>query len=101
MILTVFRSRLNEGAEDEYKALVPEIVALAESMPGFRSRKSFIADDGERLSLVEFDDEESQRNWALNVEHIAAKQKGRERFYSEYIVQVCNVVRESKFTARS
>ena len=100
MILTVFRSRLNEEVEDEYKVLVPKIFALAETMPGFRSRKSYVAEDGERLSLVEFEDEQSQRNWALNAEHIAAKGKGRERFYSEYVVQICNVVRESRFTAK-
>ncbi len=97
MILTVFRSRLNEDALEEYYELVPKIVAVAETMPGFRSRKSFVAEDGERLSLVEFDDEESHRNWARNAEHIAAKEKGREKFYSEYVVQICNVVRESHF----
>jgi heme-degrading monooxygenase HmoA len=100
MILTVFRSRLNEAAHDEYSELVPKIVALAETMPGFRSRKSFVAEDGERLSLVEFEDEQSQRNWARNAEHNAAQQIGRERFYAEYVVQVCNVVRESRFPAK-
>lgn len=98
MILTVFRSRLNEDALEEYKALVPKIVALAETMPGFVSRKSYVADDGERLSLVEFEDEESHRNWALNKAHISAKESGRERFYSEYVVQICHVVRESRFS---
>jgi len=99
MILTVFRSRLNEQAQEEYKALVPKIVALAETMPGFRSRKSYIAEDGERLSLVEFEDEESQRNWALNAEHVAAKERARDYLYSEYVVQICHVVRESRFPA--
>ncbi|HET8710793.1 MAG TPA: antibiotic biosynthesis monooxygenase [Spongiibacteraceae bacterium] len=100
MILTVFRSRLNEEALDEYYELVPKIVAIAEAMPGFRSRKSFVAEDGERLSLVEFEDEESHRNWAYNAEHIAAKERGRTSFYSEYVVQICQVVRESRFKAK-
>lgn len=101
MILTIFRSRLKEEAEEEYKALVPQIVALAETMPRFVSRKSYVAEDGERLSLVAFEDEQSQRNWALNSEHVAAQQRGREQFYSEYVVQICTVVRESSFTAPS
>lgn len=100
MILTIFRSRLNEEASEEYKALAPEMVALAKTMPGFRSHKSYVADDGEKLSLVEFEDEECQRNWTRNAEHIVAQKKGRERFYSEYVVQICNVVRESRFTAK-
>lgn len=99
MILTIFRSRVKEEAQEEYKALVPKIVEVAETMPGFLSRKSYIAEDGERLSLVAFEDEQSQRNWALNAEHMAAKKRGREQFYSEYVVQICTVVRESKFSA--
>ncbi|MEY4588484.1 MAG: hypothetical protein RL497_560 [Pseudomonadota bacterium] len=51
MILTVFRSRLKEEAQEEYKILVPHIVAEAEKMPGFLWRKSYVAEDGERLSL--------------------------------------------------
>lgn len=97
MILTVFRYRLNESAEVEYKTLLPGIVALAEAMPGFISRKVFVAEDGERVILVEFKDEKSLLSWAKHPEHVAAKTKGRERFYSEYAIQICNIVRESRF----
>ncbi|MBL4865904.1 MAG: antibiotic biosynthesis monooxygenase [Pseudomonadales bacterium] len=100
MILTVFRSRLNEEAQEKYEALVPKIVALAETMPGFLSRKSYVAEDGERLSLVEFEDEQSQRNWALNDEHIAAKERAREHLYSEFVVQISTVDRESRFSEK-
>ncbi|HET7202012.1 MAG TPA: antibiotic biosynthesis monooxygenase [Steroidobacteraceae bacterium] len=99
MILTVFRSRLREDARAEYMELSPRMAALAESMPGFRSRKSFVAEDGERLTLVEFEDEQSQRHWSQNAEHLAAKKTGRERFYSEYSLQICTVVRESRYSA--
>jgi heme-degrading monooxygenase HmoA len=37
------------------------------------------------------------RAWRMNPEHRAAQKKAREIYYSEYSVQVCNVVRESKF----
>ena len=98
MILTVFRFRLRDGVEEEYYELVPKIVIEAETMPGFVSRKSYVSDDGERLSLVVFENEESQRGWAKNSAHRNAMDRGRESFYSEYIVQVCEVIRESKFT---
>jgi heme-degrading monooxygenase HmoA len=97
MIVTVFRSRLREEARAEYLALASRMAALAETVPGFKSRKTFVAEDGERLILVEFENEASQRNWSVNAEHVAAKKKGREFFYSEYTLQVCNVVRESRF----
>jgi heme-degrading monooxygenase HmoA len=78
--------------------LAAKMAALAETMPGYRSRKTFVAEDGERVVLVEFEDEASQRNWSLNAEHVQAKKKGRDGFYSEYALQVCSVVRESHFS---
>jgi heme-degrading monooxygenase HmoA len=97
MVLTVFRSRLREENRDEYLALAAKMAALAETMPGFVSRKTFAAEDGERVTIVEFADEASQRNWSLNAEHVGAKRRGREALYSEYSLQVCSVVRESRF----
>lgn len=97
MVLTVFRNRLREESRDEYTALAARMATLADTMPGFRSRKTFVAEDGERVTIVEFEDEASQHNWSTNAEHVAAKKRGREALYSEYSLQVCSVVRESRF----
>src|SRR5689334_20804069 len=97
MIVTVFRSRLRPGSREEYVALVDRMVELAKTMPGYISHKGFFADDGERVTIVEFEHEEGMRAWRMNPEHRAAQKKAREIYYSEYSVQVCNVVRESKF----
>ena len=61
------------------------------------SSKVYTAADGERCTIVEFDTEEHQRAWATHAEHIQAKQKGRDSFYSEYRLQVCTVLRDSRF----
>ena len=97
MVLTVFRSRLRDEARSEYLELAPQMSELAKTMPGYRSHKVFVAEDGERLTLVEFENEEAQRNWSTNVQHVAAKKRGREAFYSEYSIQVCTVDRESRY----
>ena len=55
MIVTVFRSRLLPGVRDEYVALVDRMVELAAAMPGYISHKGFFADDGERVTIVEFE----------------------------------------------
>lgn len=99
MIVTVFRSRLREENRAAYQELATRMSSLAQGMPGYVSHKSFVADDGERVTLVEFADEASQRQWALHAEHVAAKKRGRESFYAEYSLQVCEVVRESKYRA--
>jgi len=67
-------------------------------MPGFVSRKVFVADDGERVTIVEFDSEENHRGWAEHHGHRQAQKLGREQFYSEYSIQVCRSVRSSSFS---
>jgi len=99
MIVTVFRSRLKLGIRDEYVALAQRMNELAQTMPGYVSHKGFLADDGERVTIVEFTNEEGMRAWRTNPEHLAAQKLARQKFYSEYHIQVCTVDRESQFKA--
>ncbi len=61
---------------------------LAKEMPGFVSIKTFIADDGERVSIIEFKNEETHNAWKNHPEHKEAQRLGREKFYSEFKIQV-------------
>ncbi len=97
MPLTVFRSRLKPEALEEYGDWADRMSALARRMPGYVSHKTFTAEDGERVTLVEFASEETHRAWARHPEHIDAQRKGRETFYAEYRIQICEVSRESSF----
>ena len=97
MIVTVFRSRLMPGVREDYVTLVDRMIELAAGMPGYISHKGFFADDGERVTIVEFESEEAQRAWRMHPEHRDAQRKGREIYYQSYSVQVCEVKRESKF----
>jgi len=99
MIITVFRSRLKPGVRDEYVALVARMNELARTMPGYISHKGFSADDGERCTIVEFEHEEGMKAWRTNPEHRAAQKLAREKYYTEYSVQVCTLDRESKYSA--
>ncbi|RZD52878.1 MAG: hypothetical protein CXT64_03825 [Methanobacteriota archaeon] len=47
MIVTVFRSRLNSDVGEEYMEMAMRMSELAQTMPGYISHKSFLADDGE------------------------------------------------------
>jgi len=58
MIVTVFRSRLRPRVRDEYVALANRMNELAKTMPGYISHKDFYANDGERVAIVEFENEE-------------------------------------------
>jgi heme-degrading monooxygenase HmoA len=97
MIVTVFRSRLMPGVQDEYLALVERMREIAVTMPGYISHKGFFAEDGERVTIVEFESEEAQRAWRMHPEHVEAQRQGRLKYYSGFDLQVCTVQHESHF----
>jgi heme-degrading monooxygenase HmoA len=98
-LVTVFRSRLRPDAIDEYQPRAAEMFALAHTMPGLVDVKSFTAEDGERVTLVTFADAESQRAWREHPDHRLAQKEGRDRFYGEYSIQVCECTRVRTFTS--
>lgn len=100
MIVTVFRSRLRPEHSEEFLKLADALGADANGMPGFVSRKVFFAEDGERVTIIEFESEETHRAWAEHPAHRAAQKLGREQFYSEYSLQVCQSLRTSTLGRR-
>ena len=86
MIITVFRSRLLPGVDAEYGTLATEMSQLASSMPGFVSEKTFVAADGERVTIVLFADAAVQQAWRDHPAHRRAQERGRAALYSEYSV---------------
>jgi heme-degrading monooxygenase HmoA len=97
MIVTVFRSRLMPGVGDEYVTAVDRMTELASARPGYISHKDFFANDGERVSIVEFESEETLRGWRMHPEHREAQRKVKEIYYSDYSVQICELKRETSF----
>jgi len=100
-VVTVFRSRLRDdigrtGAD--YPEVADTILGLARAMPGFVDFKHFEAADGERVALVTFVDAESQRAWRDQADHRVAQQAGRDRYYGEYSIQVCDCTSARSFT---
>lgn len=84
MITTIFRSRLHVEDDPVYEKKAVRIEALARTMPGFVSIKFFAADDGERLSIVDFESWKTMMAWRENPEHLEVQRLGREQFYSEF-----------------
>ena len=100
MVLTVFRSRLRPDAQEESGRWAQRMSELAGQMPGYLSHKGFVAEDGERVTIVEFESEQAHQAWRVHPEHVQAQKKGRAEFYSEYRIQVCSVERESRFPSK-
>jgi heme-degrading monooxygenase HmoA len=97
MIVILFRSRLSGEAGEEYAETADRMLALARAMPGFISFQRFTAEDGERLSVIEFDSAEHLAAWREHPEHRRAQARGREKFYTEYRLTVAETVRDYGF----
>jgi heme-degrading monooxygenase HmoA len=97
-MVTVFRSRLR-AEHDGYEAKAAEMEAAARAMPGFVDFKTFAADDGERVSLIVFDSPESHAAWRDDPRHRGAQRLGRSDWYAEYLIQICTLVDERRFTS--
>ena len=102
MIVVLFRSKLVPTASsDGYDEMAEEMDALARTMPGFIDVKSFKAEDGERLTVVWWQDEETLRAWREQARHRVAQRTGRERWYDYYKMDVAEVIRTNNFERKA
>lgn len=92
MIVIVVRNRLAPGVQEEYGPMAMEMSELARSIPGHISHKGFVAEDGERVTIVEFESEEALHEWKVHPRHLEAKRLGFAKFYSTISYQICSVV---------
>jgi heme-degrading monooxygenase HmoA len=92
-VVTVFRSRLRDDVPDEYHHLAAELLEQARRIEGFVEQKVFVADDGERLTLVVFDSHAAHDQWRDDARHREAQERGRSDFYEEYDIAVGEVQR--------
>lgn len=100
MVLVVFRNRLRGPNPPGYESVAERMALLAQQQPGFRAIKTFAAEDGERVTISEFDSLDAVNAWRANLEHLEAQRRGRAEFYAEYSLQTCELVREAKFAVK-
>ena len=97
MMLILFRSKLTDIDREGYGKMAAAMDAHARSFDGFVDAKSFLAEDGERLTVVWWRDEASLKVWAADAKHRVAQERGRERWYEYYKMDVAEIVRVSNF----
>ena len=94
-IVTIFRSRTAAGAYDAgYEERAAAMQAKARTLPGFIEFKSYVAEDGEKVSVTVFASRSEHEAWANDLDHRAAQSEGRASFYDEYRITVAEVTSE-------
>jgi len=88
----IFCSRRPE-ADDGYVEMADQMAELATTMPGYLGRESARAADGFGITVSYWQDEAAIANWKANMDHKAARDYGRTRWYQHYEIRIAKVER--------
>ncbi len=93
MIVVLFWSRLTSEAGEDYSSMAAEMIERARGTPGFVDFKSWKSEDGERLSVIHWQDAATMRLWATDARHRLAQKLGREKWYQYFRLEIADVTR--------
>jgi len=78
----------------EHIEMYGRLVQHAETFEGYLGIERARNTDGTGVAAVYWRDLESIQAWAKDSQHQVAKSKGREIWYSHYMIRICKVERE-------
>lgn len=81
------------SVDDGYAAMAARMVELAAVQPGYLGVESARGADGFGITVSYWRSLEDVQAWRREVEHAAARQQGRERWYDAYELRVSRVER--------
>jgi heme-degrading monooxygenase HmoA len=84
-----------------YASVADRMVALAQAQPGFLGVESARDSSGFGITVSYWSSLDAVRAWKSNLEHLAAQDAGRERWYAHYEVRVAHVARAYAFDAEA
>ncbi|WFE28795.1 antibiotic biosynthesis monooxygenase [Solwaraspora sp. WMMD791] len=95
--LVVFTSRLSHDDPQGYADTARRMLELAAAQPGFLGVDTARGADGLGITVSYWRDESSIAAWHRQVEHQAAQDAGRARWYASFTVHVARVDRAYRF----
>jgi heme-degrading monooxygenase HmoA len=90
----IFTSINADVDHTEHTELYRRMVELAESHDGFLGIEPARSPDGSGVAAIYWKDADSIAAFARDPEHVVAKKKGREIWYTHYMIRICKVERE-------
>jgi heme-degrading monooxygenase HmoA len=94
MYAVIFSSTLSADT-DGYEETAEHMVRRCQAQPGFLAIESVRDASGHGITVCLWDSLESIAAWREDLEHQAAQESGRQRWYSEHRLLVCEVVRDT------
>lgn len=92
MYAVIFRAEINE-ADDTYSKMAAQMRCLAESTYGC-TEFTAVVEGNKEIAISYWQSLEQIALWKNDVNHMAAQELGRSKWYKEYQVQVVEIMRE-------
>ena len=90
----IFTTTLSEDT-DGYYEMAEKMENLAKKQEGYLGIESARSDVG--ITVSYWESLEAITKWKNNIEHIEARELGREKWYQKYQLRICKVEREYGF----
>lgn len=90
----VFTSINADVDHAEHLEMYKRMVELAEGYEGYLGIEPARNTDGSGVAVIYWKDLETIKAFSQHPEHLVAKKKGREVWYSHYMIRICKVERE-------
>jgi len=90
----IFSTIRTEG-DNGYNQMAQKMEELAQEQPGYLGIESAREELG--ITVSYWKDESAILAWKKNIEHVAARQLGREKWYKYYMLRVAKVERDYGF----
>lgn len=89
----IFSSQRTSTGEADYAATAERMFELVQQQPGFLGAESTRGADGFGITVAYFDSEASIKRWRENLEHAAARERGKREWYAHAELRIAKVER--------
>ena len=91
--VVIFSSSRSNQDQEGYAAMANHMERLARAQPGFIEMQSVRDPGGTGITVCYWESEVAIAGWKHDVDHTAAQQYGKERWYTDYRVTIARVER--------
>ena len=89
----IFKTKRNLPMPPEYNHFSEKLLSLAQQQEGFLRIESVSNTEGMGISISYWRSLDDIKNWRDNITHLEAQEKGKIKWYQDYKVEICEVIR--------
>lgn len=93
----IFTSQRTDEDGQGYAKMAEMMDELAQKQPGFLRVESVRNAEGKGITVSYWESLEAIQAWKDNSKHLVAQQFGKEKWYMQYSVEICTVIKDYSF----